>query len=309
MLTLGSLFDGIGGWLLAAVRNGVKPVWSSEIEDFPMKVSHAHFPDVVQLGDVTKIDGSKVIPVDIICAGSPCQDLSVAGKQKGLAGSRSNLFFESVRIVREMREKTNGLYPKFFVWENVPGAFSSNHGHDFQAVLREIAETDIPMPGTGRWAKAGMVRSERVGIAWRVLDAQYWGVPQRRKRIFLVADFRGGCAAEILFKPESVCRNTAAGSGEMEGITGSIEGCIGATVARMRGGREGGGKGALVSIERSLTLAANTNDQTLFEPVAAGFKLGQGAKGPHPHRSRSPASQPRRKTYASRSRRARRHAR
>lgn len=189
MLTLGSLFDGIGGWLLAAVRNGVKPVWSSEIEDFPMKVSHAHFPDVVQLGDVTKIDGSKVIPVDIICAGSPCQDLSVAGKQKGLAGSRSNLFFESVRIVREMREKTNGLYPKFFVWENVPGAFSSNHGHDFQAVLREIAETDIPMPGTGRWAKAGMVRSERVGIAWRVLDAQYWGVPQHRERIFLIAGF------------------------------------------------------------------------------------------------------------------------
>lgn len=189
MLTLGSLFDGIGGWLLAAVRNGVKPVWSSEIEDFPMKVSHAHFPDVVQLGDVTKIDGSKVTPVDIICAGSPCQDLSVAGKQKGLAGSRSNLFFESVRIAREMREKTNGLYPKFFVWENVPGAFSSNHGHDFQAVLREIAETDIPMPGTGRWAKAGMVRSERVGIAWRVLDAQYWGVPQHRERIFLIAGF------------------------------------------------------------------------------------------------------------------------
>ena len=217
MLTLGSLFDGIGGWILAAVRNGVKPVWSSEIEDFPMKVSHAHFPDVVQLGDVTKIDGSKVTPVDIICAGSPCQDLSVAGKQKGLAGSRSNLFFESVRIVREMREKTNGLYPKFFVWENVPGAFSSNHGHDFQTVLREIAETDIPMPGTGRWAKAGMVRSERVGIAWRTLDAQFWGVPQRRRRIFLVADFatENRCAAEVLFVEQSVPRNL-----EKSGTTG-----------------------------------------------------------------------------------------
>lgn len=224
MLTLGSLFDGIGGWLLAAVRNGVKPVWSSEIEDFPMKVSHAHFPDVVQLGDVTKIDGSKVIPVDIICAGSPCQDLSVAGKQKGLAGSRSNLFFESVRIVREMREKTNGLYPKFFVWENVPGAFSSNHGHDFQAVLREIAETDIPMPGTGRWAKAGMVRSERVGIAWRVLDAQYWGVPQHRERIFLIAGFgKWGGGIQVLFDPEGVHRDSPQGESAAKGAsTGSI---------------------------------------------------------------------------------------
>lgn len=234
MLTLGSLFDGIGGWLLAAVRNGVKPVWSSEIEDFPMKVSHAHFPDVVQLGDVTKIDGSKVTPVDIICAGSPCQDLSVAGKQKGLAGSRSNLFFESVRIVREMREKTNGLYPKFFVWENVPGAFSSNHGNDFQAVLREIAETDIPMPGTGRWAKAGMVRSERVGIAWRVLDAQYWGVPQHRERIFLIAGFgKWGGGIQVLFDPEGMSGNTSESISKTQStpadIGESVEGpvCIG----------------------------------------------------------------------------------
>ena len=217
MLTLASLFDGIGGWLIAAHRNGIKPVWSSEIEDFPMKVSKAHFPDVEQLGDVTKINGGKVPPVDIICAGSPCQDLSVAGNQKGLAGSRSNLFFESVRIVREMREATNGIYPKFFVWENVTGAFSSNHGHDFQAVLREIAETDIPMPGTGRWAKAGMVRSERVGIAWRVLDAQYWGVPQRRSRIFLIADFaeKNRCAAEVIFVEQSVPRDL-----EKSGTTG-----------------------------------------------------------------------------------------
>lgn len=189
MIKVGSLFDGIGGWLIAAHRNGIKPVWSSEIEDFPMKVSKAHFPDVEQLGDVTKINGGKVPPVDIICAGSPCQDLSVAGNQKGLAGSRSNLFFESVRIVREMREATNGIYPKFFVWENVTGAFSSNHGRDFQTVLGEITQTDIPMPGSGRWSKAGMVRGKRVGCAWRVLDAQYWGVPQHRERIFLIAGF------------------------------------------------------------------------------------------------------------------------
>lgn len=211
MLTLASLFDGIGGWLLAAVRNGVKPVWSSEIEDFPMKVSKEHFPDVVQLGDVTKIDGSKVTPVDIICAGSPCQDLSVAGKHKGLAGSRSNLFFESVRIVREMREKTNGLYPKFFVWENVPGAFSSNHGYDFQAVLSEIGQTDVPMPRNGKWAPAGLARLPKCDIAWRTLDAQFWGVPQRRRRIFLIADFaeKNRCAAEVLFVEQSVPGDTA----------------------------------------------------------------------------------------------------
>ena len=212
MLTLASLFDGIGGWLIAAHRNGIKPVWSSEIEDFPMKVSKAHFPDVEQLGDVTKINGGKVPPVDIICAGSPCQDLSVAGNQKGLAGSRSNLFFESIRIVREMREATNGIYPKFFVWENVTGAFSSNNGRDFQAVLGEITQTDIPMPGSGRWSKAGMVRGKRVGCAWRVLDAQYLGVPQHRERIFLVAGFgKWGGAVEVLFKPESMCRDPQKG--------------------------------------------------------------------------------------------------
>ena len=217
MIKVGSLFDGIGGWLIAAHRNGIKPVWSSEIEDFPMKVAKAHFPDVEQLGDVTKINGGKVPPVDIICAGSPCQDLSVAGNQKGLAGSRSNLFFESVRIVREMREATNGIYPKFFVWENVTGAFSSNHGRDFQTVLGEITQTDIPMPGSGRWSKAGMVRGKRVGCAWRVLDAQYWEVPQHRERIFLIAGFgKWGGAVEVLFKPESVRRNTEKGEGKRE---------------------------------------------------------------------------------------------
>lgn len=189
MITLGSLFDGIGGWQLAAVRNGVKPLWSSEIDPFPASVTKAHFPDTVQLGDVTKINGAEIPPVDIICAGSPCQDLSIAGKRAGLEGERSNLFYQAMRIVREMREKTNGLYPKFFVWENVLGAFTSNDRRDFQAVLEEIGQTDIPMPASGRWARAGMVRSPKFGIAWRVLDAQFWGVPQHRERIFLVAGF------------------------------------------------------------------------------------------------------------------------
>jgi DNA (cytosine-5)-methyltransferase 1 len=279
MLTLASLFDGIGGWLIAAHRNGIKPVWSSEIEDFPMKVSKAHFPDVEQLGDVTKINGGEVPPVDIICAGSPCQDLSVAGKQEGLAGSRSNLFFESVRIVREMREATNGIYPKFFVWENVTGAFSSNHGHDFQAVLGEITQTDIPMSGSGRWSKAGMVRGKRVGCAWRVLDAQYWGVPQHRERIFLVAGFgKWGGAVEVLFKPESVRRDSAESESKgQDTSTGTVPCAFGtgrgvcqhgdaekpSKLLTLRSGCEGGGKGPLVQDELSGTLNTH-NTQTLF---------------------------------------------
>ena len=213
-LTLGSLFDGIGGWLLAAKRNGIAPIWSSEIDRFAMKVSKTHFPDVEQLGDITKLNGGEIPPVDIICAGSPCQDLSVAGCRKGLQGERSNLFYEAIRITREMRVRTNGKYPTFFVWENVAGAFSSNHGKDFQSVLGAITQADIPKPKSGRWANAGMVQCPKCEIAWRVLDAQYWGVPQRRRRIFLVADFatEKRCAAEVLFVEQSVPRDTAESS-------------------------------------------------------------------------------------------------
>jgi len=265
MIKIGSLFDGIGGWPLAAEKCGVIPVWSSEIETFPLKVTARHFPNMIQLGDITKIDGTKIEPVDIITFGSPCQDLSIAGKRGGLEGARSGLFNEAVRIIREMRLSSGGKYPRFAIWENVPGAFSSNKGLDFRTVLEEITETKIPMPRSKRWATAGMVRSNKCEVAWRVLDAQYWGVPQRRKRIFLVADFGGRCAGEILFKPESVQRYFAEGCGEREGIATNIENSIGATILRMRSGKEGGGKGALVSEEKSLTLATG-NDQTLFEP-------------------------------------------
>ncbi len=204
-ITVGSLFDGIGGWQLAAKRAGAVPLWSSEIDPFPMTVSKAHFPETKQLGDVSCIRVDEIDPVDIICAGSPCQDLSIAGKRAGLAGRRSNLFYQALRIVWEMRMATNGKYPKFFIWENVPGAFSSNGGSDFQAVLEEICPTEIPIPGGGRWARSGMVRSRSVGVAWRTLDAQYWGVPQHRERIFLVADFRGGGGRpEVLFESEGV---------------------------------------------------------------------------------------------------------
>lgn len=207
-LTLGSLFDGLGGWLLAAKENGIRPIWSSEIDDFPMAVSKYHFPEVQQLGDITKLDGAELPPVDIICAGSPCQDLSIAGKREGLAGERSGLFRKAIDIVRGMRKATNGEYPKWFVWENVPGAFSSNKGHDFRAVLEEITETDIPMPDSGRWSKGGLVRSQKCNVAWRTLDAQYWGVPQRRARIFLIAGFGADSRPEVLFEPESLFRNT-----------------------------------------------------------------------------------------------------
>ena len=157
---------------------------------------------------MTKINGAEVAPVDILCAGSPCQDLSVAGKRNGLDGERSGLFHEAIRIMREMRKKTNGEYPKYFVWENVPGAFSSNRGQDFRVVLEEITASEIPMPNSGKWAEAGMVRSDKCRVEWRVLDAQYWGVPQRRKRIFLVADFTNGNSGEILFERKSLSRDS-----------------------------------------------------------------------------------------------------
>ena len=203
-MKLGSLFDGIGGFPLAASRYGIEPVWASEIEPWRIKITKKHFPNMKHLGDITKINGAEIEPVDIITFGSPCQDLSVAGKRAGLGGERSGLFMDAVRIIREMRRATGGQYPRWAVWENVPGAFSSNKGEDFRAVLEEISEAEIPMPRSGKWANAGMVRTAATDIAWRVLDAQYWGVPQRRRRIFLVADFGGECAGKILFEREGL---------------------------------------------------------------------------------------------------------
>lgn len=166
------------------------------------------------LGDITKIHGDKIEPVDCITFGSPCQDLSIAGCRAGLAGERSGLFIEAVRVIKEMRSSTNGLYPTFAVWENVPGAFSSNRGEDFRAVLEELARVEqpdasIPRPSgrRGRWSKAGAIAGNGWSLAWRQLDAQYWGVPQRRKRIALVADFGGQRAAEILFERTSLSGN------------------------------------------------------------------------------------------------------
>lgn len=210
-LTLGSLFDGIGGFCYAAgIPSGIdtgctiKPLWAAEVEPNCIDITRYRFKDVMHVGSVTELKGDEIQPVDIITFGSPCQDLSIAGKRKGLKGNRSGLFIHAIRIIREMRLATNGQYPTFIIWENVPGAFSSNGGEDFRAVLEKVTNANIPMPASGKWATAGMVRGGEVDTAWRILDAQYWGVPQRRKRIYLIGDFGGQRAGEILFKSESV---------------------------------------------------------------------------------------------------------
>lgn len=202
-LTLGSLFDGSGGFPLAAINCGIKPIWASEVEPFPIRVTQKKLPGIKHLGDIKDIIGYKIEPVDIISFGSPCQDLSIAGKRVGLGGAKSNLFFDAIRITKEMRCKTNGKYPRYLIWENVPGAFSSNEGEDFRCVLEEITKVKDPnasMPKPKKWCNSGEIVGDSFSIAWRVLDAKYFGVPQRRRRIFLVADLRGECAGEILFE-------------------------------------------------------------------------------------------------------------
>ncbi len=221
MMTMGSLFDGIGGFPLAAIQNGITPVWASEIEPFPIRVTKIRFPNMSHVGDITKLKGANLPLVDVICGGSPCQDLSIAGQRKGLAGERSGLFMEQVRIVKEMRnvDANKGLpddlvRPRYLVWENVPGAFSSTQGEDFLAVIEEIihikdSTCHVPRPDTGRWKSAGAaILGDRFSLAWRVLDAQYWGVAQRRRRIFLVADFGGLTAPKILFEQDRLFGNS-----------------------------------------------------------------------------------------------------
>ena len=225
-MTLGSLFDGIAGFPLAASYCGIKTLWASEIEPHCVEITKRHFPLMEHLGSVTDINGAEIPPVDIITFGSPCQDLSVAGKQKGLSGERSGLFLEAVRIIREMRCATDGRYPRFAVWENVPGAYSSNKGQDYRRVLEALSETEIPMPQSGKWAESGLVQLRDREIAWRTFDAQYWGVPQRRKRIYLVTSFGGRSAAEILFKPESVLGYSPQGRKEGQEAPAAVGSCV-----------------------------------------------------------------------------------
>ena len=239
-ITLGSLFDGIGGFPLSGTMCGVEPVWASEIDPFPIAVTMNRFPNMKHLGSVTDVKGDQIEQVDIITFGSPCQDLSVAGKQTGIhEGERSNLFFQAVRIIKEMREhdRSTGrtgfdVRPRFAVWENVPGAFSSGKGKDFQAVLQTLCEVSdpnvsIPLPEGGKWNKSGTVVGEGYSIAWRTYDAQYWGVPQRRKRIYLVADFASERAGEILFESEGVSGHPETSRETREGTADDAEGGVG----------------------------------------------------------------------------------
>lgn len=209
-MTLGSLFDGIGTWQLAARITGIKPLWSSEIDTFCRAVTRRHFPDTIQLGDINHIDCPPY--VDIITASSPCQDLSVAGKRSGLHGERSGLFFRAVELVRRVR-------PQFFIWENVTGALTSNGGADFHAVIESILQEPVPVPR--HRSNAGLVDGRHCQIAWRILSSEFFGVPQRRRRIFLVADFTDRRAAKILFERAGVPGNIATGTSSQRHVAAS----------------------------------------------------------------------------------------
>lgn len=283
---LGSLFDGSGTMPLCAAMCGGHPVWASEVEPYPIAVTRTHLPNMKHLGSVTEIKGSKIEPVDIITFGSPCQDLSIAGKRAGLKGERSGLFREAIRIIREMLAATNGRYPRFVIWENVPGALSSNGGEDFEVVLNELL-------GLGEFTGGGAAKFIRQhgkwrnfanygAVAYRIVNAQFWGVPQRRRRIYAICDTCGESAGVVVFERKGTQWNfdpcIPQGGGKLQdllltAIHGMIEwwhqnpargGGAAAYTMKIRGGCEGGGKGALVQEELSATLATH-QDQTLFE--------------------------------------------
>lgn len=238
---------------------------------------------MIHLGDITQIDGGKIEPVECITFGSPCQDLSVAGKRAGLDGARSGLFMEAVRVIKEMRDadERNGrtdvdIRPRFAIWENVPGAFSSNKGEDFRVVLEELArikEPSFSVPGCKKWQHSGAIVGDGWSIAWRLMDAQYWGVPQRRKRIALIVDFAGECAGEILFEPESLPGDSKQSIPPWKGVAKDPQGSLGECgepyTVKIRGGvptdsnGKQAGKGALIQNNLSATLGVS-QDQTLF---------------------------------------------
>ena len=278
-LTLGSLFDGSGGFPLGGLLSGITPVWASEIEPFPIRVTTKRLPFMKHYGDVSKMDGADVEPVDIITFGSPCQDMSIAGRREGLDGSRSSLFYEAVRIVKEMRCATDGKYPRYIVWENVPGAFSSNKGADFQSVLEEICSVkgyEIDPARPARWPAAGEIVADDFSLAWRVFDAQYWGVPQRRKRIYLVADFAGGSAGKILFESEGVSGYTPQGFRAWQGAAGTfVEGA--GTAGRVCLNDQGGSRMDVME-DVTATLRAENHGHPPCVMSSAGFCTEHSAK-------------------------------
>lgn len=254
MLTLGSLFDGSGGFPLAGAVNGFEPVWASEVEPYPIAVTRSRFPQMLHLGNVCEVNGAMIKPVDVITFGSPCQSLSVAGKREGLRHTdlgddettRSGLFMEAVRIITEMRKETNGEFPKFCCWENVPGALSSSGGADFLAVLEnlaKIADPEVSIPKPDKWCANGEIIGDGFSLAWRIIDARHFGVtvrdgdtddvlvrgtPQRRRRIYLVADFRGTRAGKILFECAGVQGNSEPCAETRQGTAADVKGSVGA---------------------------------------------------------------------------------
>ena len=278
-LTLGSLFDGSGWFPLGGLLSGIIPVWASEIEPFPIRVTTKRLPFMKHYGDVSRMDGADVEPVDIITFGSPCQDMSIAGRREGLDGSRSSLFYEAVRIVKEMRCTTDGKYPGYIVWENVPGAFSSNKGADFQSVLEKICSVkgyEIHTPRPAKRPAAGEIVADDFSLAWRVFDAQYWGVPQRRKRIYLVADFAGGSAGKILFESEGVSGYTPQGFRPWQGTAGASEegaGAVGCVCLNDQGGSR-----MDVTEDVAATLRAENHGHPPCVMRAAGFCTEHSAK-------------------------------
>ena len=259
-LTLGSLFDGSGGFPLGGILAGITPLWASEIEPFAVRVTTKRLPQMKHYGDVSALNGADLPPVDIITFGSPCQDMSIAGKRSGLDGSRSSLFYEAVRIIKEMRCATNGKYPRFCVWENVPGAFSSNRGEDFRCVLESLCrvrDETVSVPRCEKWTAAGEILADGFSIAWRVLDAQYWGVPQRRKRIFLVADFDSECAGKILFESEGVSGYSAEGFKAWQRTAAAAESGTGTAGAVCL--NDQGGQSIEISHDITATLRAETH--------------------------------------------------
>lgn len=316
-LTLGSLFDGSGGFPLGAALYGATPLWASEIEPFAIRVTTKRFPRMQHLGDIANIHGGAIPPVDIITFGSPCTDLSIAGKRDGLDGEQSSLFYEAIRIIQQMREATNGQYPRFIIFENVQGAFNSNRGADFKAILDaiiQIAEPDAKVPPTdkGGWPYADILVGSGWSVAYRLIDAQYFGVAQRRKRVYLVADFGSERAGEILFEREGVCRDFTPGKSPWERTAGDIAGDVGTANGtdyltgwdnqrfRVATGKgicptvdvKGGGGACGVNIlavhqnqagelrtgDVANTLSTNGNTTGRNAPLVAAFMAGQGAK-------------------------------
>lgn len=268
-LTLGSLFDGSGGFPLGGMLAGIKPLWSSEIEPFAIRVTEQRLPDVRHYGDINSLNGAELPPVDIITFGSPCQDMSLAGRREGLSGSRSNLFYEAIRIIKEMRCATNGGYPRYIVWENVLGAFSSGKGEDFRAVLEsvcKIKDEKVYIPRPEKWNTAGQVVGDGFSVAWRVLNAQFWGVPQRRRRIFLVGCFNSERAGEILFDSDGVSEYSAERFCTWQRAAGGFGSCsAAANSAGFCPTQSAGARGIGFQTEAAPTLRAENVSATVYE--------------------------------------------